>query len=74
MPRMEPLRPYDLPVQHFVQHGASDLHYPAGHLQGFGFVPKSHEVASHVQLEDSVRPVTDVVPTKGSAAGGNAYH
>ena len=59
---------------HYVQHGSSDLEYPHGHLQGFGFVPKSHEVASHVQLEDSVRPVTDVVPTKGSAAGGDAYH
>ena len=72
--RTIPRKHDDQDVIHYVQHGSSDLEYPHGHLQGFGFVPKSHEVASHVQLEDSVRPVTDVVPTKGSAAGGNAYH
>ena len=72
--RTIPRKHDDQDVIHYVQHGSSDLEYPHGHLQGFGFVPKSHEVASHVQLEDSVRPVTDVVPTKGSAASGNAYH
>ena len=61
-------------VIHYVQHGSTDLQYPHGHLQGYGFVPRSHEVASHVQLEDSVRPSTDVVPTKGSGAAGEAYH
>ncbi len=54
-------------VMHYVQHVSSDLQYPDGHLQGYGFVPGSHEVASHVQLEQSVRPATDVVPT--TAAG-----
>ena len=71
-------RPRPLPdtprVQHVVQHGSSDLVYPHGHLQGFGFVPGDHQVASHVQLEDSVRPATDAVPTKGRAASGEAYH
>ena len=72
--RTIPRKHDDQDVIHYVQHGSSDLEYPHGHLQGFGFVPKTHEVASHVQLEDSVRPVTDVVPTKGSAAGSDAYH
>jgi len=61
-------------VTHYVQHGSADLTYPHGHLQGYGFVPGDHQVASHVQLTDSVRPVTDAVPTKGSSAGGEAYH
>ena len=65
---------YDQDVIHYVQHGSTDLEYPHGHLQGFGFVPKSHEVESHVQLEDSVRPVGDAVPSKVSAAAGPAYH
>ena len=65
---------YDQDVIHYVQHGSTDLEYPHGHLQGFGFVPRSHEVVSHVKLEDSVRPVSDVVPSKGSAAAGVAYH
>ena len=64
----------DQDVIHYVQHGSTDLEYPHGHLQGFGFVPRSHEVVSHVKLEDSVRPVSDVVPSKGSAAAGVAYH
>jgi hypothetical protein len=54
-------------VAHYVQHGGTDLQYPDGHLQGYGFVPGTHNVASHVQLEQSVRPATDVVPT--TAAG-----
>lgn len=61
-------------VIHYVQHGSSDLSYPHGHMQGYGFVPSEHHVASHVQLEGSVRPETDVVPTKGSVAGAGAYH
>ena len=44
-------RPDSMPVQHFVQHGATDLEYPSGHLQGYGFVPRNHENASHIQLE-----------------------
>ena len=55
-------------VIHYVQHG-TDLGYPQGHLQGFGFVPMSHEVASHVQLESAGEPES-VVPT----AAGPAYH
>jgi len=61
-------------VIHYVQHGSADLTYPHGHMQGYGFVPSEHQVASHVQLEGSVRPITDTVPTKGSSAGGEAYH
>ena len=61
-------------VIHYVQHGSTDLAYPHGHMQGYGFVPSEHQVASHVQLEDSVRPATDVVPTKGSVAGSGAYY
>ena len=65
----------DPAVIHYVQHGSADLEYPAGHLQGFGFVPSNHQVASHVQLEDSVRPVEDTVPTNGSVAAlPPAYH
>ena len=71
----KPVPTADTPdVIHYVQYGSSDLTYPHGHLQGYGFVPSQHEVASHVQLEDSVRPATDAVPTKGSAAAGSAYH
>ena len=46
-------RAHSLPAQHFVQHGGSDLQYPSGHLQGYGFVPRNHEAASHVQLESA---------------------
>jgi len=72
----QPVRRHgDQDVIHYVQHGGTDLEPPHGHLQGYGFVPKGHAVASHVQLEDSVRPATDAVPTKGSAAAaGVAYH
>ena len=56
--------PQDPPAQHFVQHGATDLHYPSGHLQGFGFVARQHEVASHVQLESSQVKAAEPVPTK----------
>jgi hypothetical protein len=55
-------------VVHYVQHGATDLHYPDGHLQGFGFVSRTHDVASHVQLEQVVKGDDIVVPSsaKGS--------
>ena len=46
--------------------------YPHGHMQGFGFVPSKHEVVSHVLLEDSVRPVTDTVPTRPRAPAPRA--
>ena len=72
-PRPAP-RHDDMPVTHYVQHGSQDLIYPHGHLQGYGFVPSTHDVTSHVQLEDSVRPVSEAVPSKpGSAAAGTAY-
>ena len=51
-----------------------DLAYPNGHLQGFGFVPSDQMVASHIKLEDSVRPVTDVVPTKAKLTGPSAAY
>ena len=62
----------DPPVIMHVQHGGSDLIYPHGHLQGYGFVPSTHEAARHIQLEDSVRPVSDAVPT-GPVASGATY-
>ena len=64
----------DHEVIHYVQHGSTDLEYPSGHMQGYGFVPGTHEVASHVQLEDSMRPFTDTVPSKGGVAASEAYH
>ena len=52
-PRVRKLRPKaDTPdVRHFVQYGATDIHYPGGHLQGYGFVPRQHEAAKHILLE-----------------------
>ena len=69
-PRPRRLRPRaDTPaVQHFVQHGATDLHYPAGHLQGYGFLPREHVVASHEQLEHTATHPQGVVPTKATAS------
>ena len=70
----KPVSRHDDPaVIHYVQHGSADLDYPHGHLQGYGFVPSEHAVASHVQLEDSVRPVSETVPTKGAPAAGPTY-
>ena len=67
VPRLRPAR--DTPtVRHIVQHGATDLHYPAGHLQGYGFVPKEHEVASHVRLENKPAAAAGVVPSKATAS------
>ena len=65
--RKPPLRDTP-PARHLVQHGATDLHYPAGHLQGFGFVPKQHEVPSHVQLEHAAAEAQGVVPSKAAVA------
>ena len=66
LPRRRPVRPApeDPPAQHYVQHGATDLHYPSGHLQGFGFVPSQHEVPSHVRLESAQVKAAEPVPTK----------
>ena len=65
--RMRPVR--DTPnIRHIVQHGSTDLHYPAGHLQGFGFVPREHQTALHVQLEHSTAQSQGVVPTKATAS------
>ena len=68
--RAKPVRQaaQDPPAQHYVQHGATDLHYPAGHLQGFGFVARQHEVASHVQLESSQMKAAEPVPTKSASS------
>ncbi len=72
-PRVEPLRSYDLPVQHFVQHGAADIHYPHGHMQGFGFVPRQHEINSHVQVQTQTQNDDAVVPTRPGPAAGAHY-
>ena len=67
VPRLPPAR--DTPaVRHIVQHGATDLHYPAGHLQGYGFIPMQHEVASHVKLENTAAAEAGVVPSKATAS------
>ena len=60
-------------VVHYVQHGAADLHYPAGHLQGFGFVPSEHSVEQHVLLKapkNSPQPAAPLgaVPTKAAGS------
>ena len=49
-------------VQHYVQHGGTEVHYPEGHLQGYGFVPRTHITASHVPLEAAGGPDA-VVPS-----------
>ena len=78
---VEKLRHDDLPVAHYVQHGATDLHYPAGHMQGVGFVPREHTAVRHVKLEMPSNRVTGgIVPTasaisaSGGAAGGGSSH
>ena len=61
-------------VVHYIQHGSTDLIYPDGHLQGYGFVPGEHTVASHVQLESPV-PTDDPdihVPTMQGAVHHSA--
>jgi hypothetical protein len=73
-PKVEALRPDDMPVQHFVQHSDTDLHYPHGHMQGFGFVPRQHEVNSHVQLQSGGGSIEDTVPTRPGPAAGSHYH
>ena len=78
---VEPLRHDDFPVAHYVQHGASDLHYPAGHMQGVGFLPREHTAVRHVKLEmPSTRVTGGIVPTasaisaSGGAAGAGSSH
>ena len=64
----KPVPRADTPAaQHVVQHGHSDLSYPSGHLQGYGFVPSDHSVNSHVQLEPAGGDATSV-PTKATAS------
>ena len=60
-------------VVHYVQHGAADLHYPSGHMQGFGFVPSEHSVEQHVLLKapkNSPQPAAPLgaVPTKAAGS------
>ena len=67
-PRSRPV--YPVPPRHdhtpdvisLTEH-YDDLEPPHGHLQGFGFVPKSHEVATHVSLE-SETPISDIPAEK----------
>ena len=74
-PRLEMPRQDERSVQHFVQHSDADLHYPQGHLQGFGFVPRQHEVNSHVRLQTGgSTPEEQVVPSKVGLAAGDHYH
>ena len=73
VPPVERLRYDDHSVQHFVQHSA-DLHYPAGHLQGFGFVPRQHEINSHVKLKTGPTEIGVQVPSKDGQAAGSHYH
>jgi len=73
-PLVEPLRHDDRDIQHFVQYPDSDLHYPAGHLQGFGFVPSQHEINSHVELKTGPTEFGTQVPTKDGQAAGSHYH
>ena len=70
----EGLRRDDARVQHFVQHVASDLDYPHGHMQGQGFVPRHHGVNSHVPLGTGPEEMGMQVPTKDGAAAGSHYH
>ena len=74
VPPVERLRYDDNNVQHFVQHLPADLHYPAGHLQGFGFVPRQHEINSHVKLKTGPTEIGVQVPSKDGQAAGSHYH
>ena len=66
-PRRPARRATDHAVQHFTQHGGTDLHYPSGHLQGYGFVPSEHEVPSHIRLETVQQKAAEPVPTKAAS-------
>ena len=58
-----------------TQHGSTDLHYPAGHLQGYGFVPGQHQVNSHVQLQQRSAPTMQTaVPTSSKLPSASHYH
>jgi len=73
-PHMETPRADERHTQLFIQH-SEDLHYPHGHLQGSGFIPRQHEVNSHIKLMPSVSDgMPDPVPTKGGLAAGSGYH
>ena len=65
---------YDQDVIHYVQHGSTDLEYPHGHLQGFGFVPRQHEINSHVKLKTGPTEIGVQVPSKDGQAAGSHYH
>ena len=66
-PKKEALRHDDLRVQHVVQHTHADLEYPHGHMQGMGFIPKSHTFVSHVPVASEPAPPTD-------GASGDSFH
>jgi hypothetical protein len=70
----EKLRHDDLRVQHVVQH-PGDLHYPHGHMQGQGFIPKEHTFNPHIQVQQHIGTTADPVsvPTRAAPPGGN-YH
>jgi len=72
----EMLRRDDARVQHFVQHigSDSDLDYPHGHMQGEGFVPRHHDINSHIAIGDGPQQMAMQVPTKDGAAAGSLYH
>ena len=73
-PNKEMLRHDDLRVQHVVQH-PGDLHYPHGHMQGQGFIPKEHTFNPHIQVQQHIGTTADPVsvPTRAAPPGGN-YH
>ena len=73
-PTVEPLRHDDRRVVHMVQHGAVDLKYPHGHMQGQGFIPREHEFNSHVELKGGPVAMGTQVPSKEGAAAGAHYH
>ena len=61
-------------VRHVVQQ-SDDLHYPAGHVQGYGFVPTQHEVNSHVQLQQrGAAEMQSAVPTSSKLPAASHYH
>ena len=72
-PRREMPRHEDVRVQHVVQH-PGDLHYPHGHLQGHGFVPKQHTFNTHIEVGAASGGMQGgPLPTKSGPPGGN-YH
>lgn len=49
------------PARLYVQHSDEDLQYPSHFEPNIGFIPKTHQVSSHVQLEQGAEGNT--VPT-----------